>query len=84
VSRLEFQTSCICGEPLKATVRKPTLIEPKISKFSCQNCESRFLIQVYIDKGVSPRVYKHDIEILDLSEKAKALAKDNAEKRIGA
>lgn len=64
------QTKCPCGAEIKAKITKPNFHTPTVSKFTCQWCESKFLIRCRVTSTKGPRIYAHDFEILHLSEAA--------------
>jgi hypothetical protein len=79
MSYLKFGGDCACGGKIKTHVKKPTQMEPTNTKVTCHDCGTRFMVQAYVEKGSSPRKYMHDIEILNLSEKAREIVKKKLE-----
>lgn len=50
---------------------KPTLVQHSVTKVACKSCGSRFLLSCWRDKESAERVFKTDVELLFLSDKAK-------------
>lgn len=72
------RTKCPCGADIEAPIRKPTHFTPTVSKLSCLECDSRFLLHVEIAKSKPPFVRKFvsRFEVIRLSKEANDRAKN--------
>jgi hypothetical protein len=75
---LEFQTKCPCGAFIKAKVKKPTPMEPSISKLRCGQCGSRFLMSLVRDmERKDERIFKTHIEEVEITDTARDVVASN-------
>ncbi len=61
------KTKCPCGSELKFNIKKPNYFGPKISKVSCIECDSRFLMIVEVDKTQKIPMPKNHRELMALA-----------------
>lgn len=73
---LPLKTSCLCGQELTFSVKKPSRMVPSFTRQSCPGCGSRYTACCFVDqKGQPGRAYEFDFEIDHLSDMAREIAK---------
>lgn len=71
MAKIDFQTTCPCGWQIRGQMKKPTLLERSVAPIKCAGCGSKFLMISERIRGERGRLLHTDIEIVNLSQKAK-------------
>lgn len=75
MKKLTATSTCICGEQIEFALKKATRMTPSITRVKCGGCNSHFMVCAYVDKDKQGREFKFDIEEIEITEKAKFIAK---------
>lgn len=75
MKKLTATSTCICGEQINFAIKKATRMTPSITRVKCAGCKSHFMVCAYVDKDKLGREYKFDIEEIEITDKAKFIAK---------
>jgi DNA-directed RNA polymerase subunit RPC12/RpoP len=71
MARINFETRCPCGWRILGSMKKPTLLERSVAPIKCASCGSRFLMVSKRISGEKGRLLHTEIEIIELSKRAK-------------
>lgn len=76
MSKINFETECACGAPLIGSIKKPTRFEHSITKLTCGDCDSRYMLKCERDRKVRDRkVFITNAYLLELSRPCRDIIK---------
>lgn len=74
-----MNSTCICGTKLEVSVNKPTRMQYTVGRAKCQGCNSHYILSCSVVNEKLGREYKIEIEAIELTDKAKFIAKTRLE-----
>lgn len=70
-----LNSTCICGTKLEVKVNKPTRMQYTVGRAKCPGCQSHYILSCSVVNGKQGREYKIEIEAIEITDKAKFIAK---------
>jgi len=67
MAKLEYRAECLCGGELKCFFRKPTQMQPYVSRTTCSGCGSEFMLTCTVGANENGRYYKTDHEVTKMT-----------------